>query len=141
MLYRFDSPLGAIIYAWDGAACQRVVLEHKGHLETNNNPLSHWLTAYFNRAATSLPPLIEPATLFRKRVQEALLKIPFGEVCTYGEIARQLDTAPRAVGQALGANQLPILIPCHRVIAADGPGGFAFGDRWKRRLLEFEQGA
>jgi methylated-DNA-[protein]-cysteine S-methyltransferase len=72
-------------------------------------------------------------------MRKGLLEIPFGEVRTYGELARRLATSPRAMGQALGANPLPILIPCHRVIAADGLGGFACGLEWKRKLLKFER--
>jgi methylated-DNA-[protein]-cysteine S-methyltransferase len=58
------------------------------------------------------------------RVWHALMKIPAGRPTTYGALAQRLGTAPRAVGQACGANPLPILIPCHRVVAAGGLGGF-----------------
>jgi|GEM_PF-1264381 len=67
--------------------------------------------------------------------------IPFGETRSYGWIAREIGNpgASRAVGRALGANPWPLLIPCHRVIRADGTiGGFSSGLEWKRYLLEFE---
>jgi methylated-DNA-[protein]-cysteine S-methyltransferase len=70
-------------------------------------------------------PLQPLGTPFRQRVWNALLSIRAGQTRSYGDIARQLDSAPRAVGQAVGDNPLPIVIPCHRVIAADGGmGGF-----------------
>ncbi|MBU1663930.1 MAG: methylated-DNA--[protein]-cysteine S-methyltransferase [Gammaproteobacteria bacterium] len=61
---------------------------------------------------------------FRRRVWQALLDIPSGHSTTYGELARRLGSSARAVGQALGDNPLPVVIPCHRVLAAHGLGGF-----------------
>lgn len=69
-------------------------------------------------------PLAPAGTPFQRRVWEALLCIPPGTVTTYGELARALGSSPRAVGQACGANPIPIVIPCHRVVARHGPGGF-----------------
>jgi methylated-DNA-[protein]-cysteine S-methyltransferase len=71
-----------------------------------------------------LPLLIE-GTPFQRRLWQALCEIPRGKTLTYGELARRLGGEPRAVGQACGDNRLPIVIPCHRVVAADGIGGFA----------------
>jgi methylated-DNA-[protein]-cysteine S-methyltransferase len=71
-----------------------------------------------------LPLLIE-GTEFQRRVWEAMCAIPRGRTLTYGELARSLDGKARAVGQACGDNKLPIVIPCHRVVAASGIGGFA----------------
>ena len=141
MIYYFDSPLGPISYAWDGKCCQHVWLdESRSTEESNSDPVSQWLDAYFSRQSLPLPPLVEPASDFQEIMREGLLKIPAGEVRTYGELAKTLHTSPRALGQALGANPLPVLIPCHRVIAADGLGGFACGPAWKKRLLKFERG-
>ena len=61
---------------------------------------------------------------FRQRVWAVLREIPAGETRTYGDLARQLHSSPRAVGQALGDNPLPIVLPCHRVISSAGLGGF-----------------
>jgi methylated-DNA-[protein]-cysteine S-methyltransferase len=77
-------------------------------------------------------------------VWQALRRIPGGSTQSYGELARQLHTAPRAVGQACGANPIPVIIPCHRVLARNGLGGFmssAGGDSLaiKRWLLEHER--
>jgi len=69
--------------------------------------------------------LAPTGTPFRQRVWIALTAIPRGELRTYGEIARIVQSAPRAVGQACGDNPIPLIIPCHRVVAADGSlGGF-----------------
>jgi len=70
-------------------------------------------------------PLAPAGTGFQRRVWDAIAAIPRGQVRTYGRIARRLGSAPRAVGQACGANWFPLIIPCHRVTAAGGLGGFA----------------
>lgn len=70
-------------------------------------------------------PLDKHGTAFQQRVWQALRSIPAGEVRTYGELARTLGTAPRALGQACGANPFPLVVPCHRAVAAKGIGGFA----------------
>jgi methylated-DNA-[protein]-cysteine S-methyltransferase len=70
-----------------------------------------------------LPVLVEGSALER-RVWRAMCAIPRGRTRTYGELARELGADPRAIGQACGDNRLPIVIPCHRVVAADGIGGF-----------------
>ncbi|WP_029010842.1 methylated-DNA--[protein]-cysteine S-methyltransferase [Azospirillum halopraeferens] len=70
-------------------------------------------------------PLAPRGTPFRKRVWEAMSEIPYGRVASYGDLARALGTAARAVGGACGRNPLPIIIPCHRVVAGSGPGGYS----------------
>ncbi len=79
-------------------------------------------------------------TDFQIRVWRALQAIPYGETMTYGEIALGLKSSARAVGMACGANPLPIIIPCHRVVAETGLGGFSGlgGIATKRRLLALE---
>ncbi len=80
---------------------------------------------------------------FSRKVLNEARKIPFGKTTTYGEIAKRIGhpKASRAVGQALGANPLPIIIPCHRVIRKDKSlGGFAGGLKWKKKLLQLEAG-
>lgn len=73
-------------------------------------------------------PLKPVGTAFQQRVWSAISSIPRGEVRTYGQIAKNIKSAPRAVGQACGANWYPLVIPCHRVTAAGGLGGFAHHD-------------
>lgn len=73
-------------------------------------------------------PLAEVGTAFQRRVWETIAGIPRGEVLTYGQVAKLIRSAPRAVGQACGANWFPLIIPCHRVTASGGLGGFSNHD-------------
>ena len=73
-------------------------------------------------------PLAPVGTAFQQRVWAAIAAVPRGQTTTYGAIAKLLRTAPRAVGQACGANWFPMIIPCHRVTATGGLGGFAHHD-------------
>ena len=83
------------------------------------------LMVYFHDPHTPLSVSLAPAgTAFQQRVWAALQAIPMGSVLSYGELARQLDTSPRAIGGACRSNPIPILIPCHRVIGRQGLGGY-----------------
>jgi methylated-DNA-[protein]-cysteine S-methyltransferase len=73
-------------------------------------------------------PLKQVGTAFQHKVWQAISSIPRGQVRTYGQIAKHIGSAPRAVGQACGANWFPLVIPCHRVTASGGLGGFAHHD-------------
>lgn len=73
-------------------------------------------------------PLAPAGTAFQRRVWDIISAIPRGSLLTYGQVARALQSAPRAVGQACGENWFPLVIPCHRVTAAGGLGGFAHSD-------------
>ncbi len=77
---------------------------------------------------------------FTGEVMAAMAEIPYGETRTYGDIAAELDTAPVAIGQAAGRNPVPVIVPCHRVVSADGLGGYsaAGGIALKERLLRHE---
>jgi len=93
------------------------------------------------RVPKNFPPLDLAGTDFQKSVWRALRKISFGKTKSYGEIARVIGKpkAVRAVGGACGANPVPVLVPCHRVLAADKKlGGFSGGLDWKRALLARE---
>lgn len=102
------------------------------------------LIEYFARArrAFDLPLDLESATDFQREVYAELVKVPHGRVTTYGELAEAVGRGAelaRAVGQAVGANPIPILIPCHRVVAADSRlGGFSGGLAAKVALLRIE---
>lgn len=91
-------------------------------------------------------PLDVEGTPFQLALWQALRRIPRGRTRTYGELAKELNGEARAVGQACGDNRLPVVIPCHRVVAADGIGGFAHATggyllEAKRWLLAHELGA
>ncbi len=86
----------------------------------------HQLEAYFHNPAWRFTvPMICRGSGYRRRIWEALTQIQAGQVRTYGAIAGRLSSGARAVGAACRANPLPIIIPCHRIVAADGVGGFA----------------
>lgn len=104
------------------------------------------LAAYFDGEAVTFDlPLAPVGTPFQKRVWDALSKIGYGETASYGEIARRLGmtaAASRAVGLANGRNPIPVVVPCHRVIGANGTlTGYAGGLERKQVLLDLEQGA
>ena len=104
-------------------ACQQLVAYTENRLQRFNLPLA--------------PQGLE----FQKAVWREMLKIPYGETRSYGDLAQKLDGIARAVGTACGANPIPVIIPCHRVIASDGElGGFsgAGGVVTKRQLLVHE---
>ncbi|MBF0139611.1 MAG: methylated-DNA--[protein]-cysteine S-methyltransferase [Magnetococcales bacterium] len=117
-------------------------------LESGSHPLTQslcsWLDDYFSKRF-QVPisvPLRPEGTEFQKRVWAGVAGIAAGRVATYGDLARQLKTSPRAVGQALGANPIPILIPCHRIVAVGGRiGGYSGGEgeQTKRWLLCWEE--
>ncbi len=91
-------------------------------------------------------PLKIDGSEFRKRVWEVMRTIPVGKTLTYGDVAKRLDSAARAVGVACGDNRIPLIIPCHRIVARNGIGGFmhATGERElniKRWLLAHERSA
>lgn len=102
------------------------------------------LGEYFGGERTTFDlPLANDGTEFQKKVWGELVRIPYGETASYGDIARRLGYEPvisRAVGAANGANPIPIVVPCHRVIGADGSlTGYAGGLERKRTLLDLER--
>ena len=90
--------------------------------------VAHQISQYFMQAGSILDiPYAVSGTPFQKRVWNAISDIPAGEVLTYSELAEKVGSGPRAVANACGANRLPLLIPCHRVVAKNGLGGFMQG--------------
>ena len=113
---------------------------------SNGSPLLHrardQLDAYFDGALTRFDlPLAPNGTEYRRRVWRALCDIPFGETRSYLDIARAAGGSARSVGQANGSNPIPIIIPCHRVVATTHLGGYsgAGGLDTKRWLLAHER--
>lgn len=142
----FASPVGRLyLEERDGAL---VSLDWSARPETGYSPLLaeavRQLDAYFEGKLRMFDlPMRPEGSDFRQRVWQAMVGIPYGETRTYGDLARVAGGSPRAVGGACGANPLPILLPCHRVLAAggglrgySGAGGLAT----KRVLLDIESG-
>jgi methylated-DNA-[protein]-cysteine S-methyltransferase len=100
------------------------------------------LDEYFDRKRTKFTlPLDPPGTEFQCRVWEKMIRIPYGRTISYGDLAADLGTSSRPVGQACARNPIPIIIPCHRVVAQSGRLGGYSGDggrQTKRALLNLE---
>ena len=141
-----DTPVGRLVVLADGGAVVSVAWDHAspdgdGSPDPLLNEARDQLLAYFDGRLTRFTlPLAPAGTAFRQRVWAAMAEIPYGQTVSYGLLAQALDTAPRAVGGACGANPLPIIIPCHRVVAGAGPGGYsgANGLTTKHWLLAHE---
>ncbi|MES1944204.1 methylated-DNA--protein-cysteine methyltransferase Ogt [Salinisphaera sp. PC39] len=149
----FDSPVGRLLLARDARGLRRIGFP-EGRLAPEPGPgwerddnafddVREQLQAYFDGRLTAFDlPLAPVTTPFQGRVLAELRKVPYGRTVTYGELARRVGNprASRAVGMANGRNPLPIVIPCHRVIGADGSlTGFGGGIEVKRRLLKMEE--
>ena len=151
---RYPSPVGELTIAAAGERLIAVVIAGQkyeaAHLrgagEERETPVlqqaRRWLDVYFSGGRpenTATLPLAPQGTVFQVRVWQELLRIPYGTTVTYGELAKRLHSSPRAVGSAVGRNPLSILIPCHRVLAADGSlHGYAGGLANKEKLLRLE---
>lgn len=100
------------------------------------------ISAYLDGASDPFSPidLLPARTPFSARVREAMLAIPRGATRSYGQLAQAIGSpkAFRAIGQCCGSNPVPLIVPCHRVVAAKGLGGFALGLRAKQVLLDIE---
>ena len=151
LISRYDSPLGEIVLAADGDALIGLWFAGQAHFGAGLQRPEEgdcavlrearaWLDTYFaGKAPAALPKISPRGTAFQQRVWQALLQIPRGETVTYGALAAKLGSHARAVGGAVGRNPISILIPCHRVVGADGSlTGYAGGTERKRRLLELE---
>ncbi len=142
---QYDSPVGPLTLVSDGAAVTGLRFGPSPEGQTSLPLLEDargWLDVYFSgRDPGPTPPLAPTGTAFQQRVWRELRKIPFGAAVSYGTLAKRAGCgSPRAVGQAIHRNPIAILIPCHRVIGADGSlTGFAGGLDRKRRLLTLEE--
>lgn len=121
------------------AECADIITVHKDWIIATETGLNSHLKGIGDYKT---PPLdLSDGTEFQQKVWKELLKIKWGKTKTYGEIAAALGNPllARAVGMACGANPVPIFVPCHRVVAANGAlGGFSAGLKWKKLLLEIE---
>jgi len=150
-----ETPLGEVALIWEDGILAGVDLEpgeakdagdrpHPGALPKGEADLeraardfhriAEQLDAYFQNGARGFHLKLDlKGTAFQRRVWKALRRIPPGQTMTYGELAKRLGTGARAVGGACRANPYPIVIPCHRVVAMNGLGGFS-GDTCGRKL-------
>lgn len=135
------SPLGCLKITQRGDVVTQIVWHDQRHeLEvTQNKLLISWLDGFFNgQCQQSVDFAIEPqGTLFQQRVWFAMAQIPLGQTQTYGDIAKALGSSAQAVGNACRQNQIVVAIPCHRVVSANGDGGYAgqtAGVMMKRKL-------
>ena len=143
-----DTPIGAILVAGDDHAIVETYFagaQPEPEWARDNNALreaADQLRAYFRGELRAFDlPLAPRGTEFQQAVWQALLEIPYGQTTTYSAIAGKIGrpAAVRAVGAANGANPIPIIIPCHRVIGASGSlTGFGGGIDVKRQLLALE---
>ena len=128
------APFGAMgVRVQGGQVCELVYLpphfDEKAPQDAVSELACLQLARYFRDPDAPFDlPLAEAGSAFQQRVWAAIAAIPRGQVRTYGDVARLIGSAPRAVGQACGANWFPVVIPCHRVTAAGGLGGFAHHD-------------
>ena len=147
MITVFPSPLGFITLEEEENALIRLSISREGRALAAPSPLlaeaQRQLTAYFQQRLQQFSlPLAPKGTPFQQRVWQGLLSIPYGCTLSYAQLAAHIGKAKacRAVGQANGKNPLPILIPCHRVIAANGGlGGYSAGYGMKEQLLALEK--
>ena len=162
----FQTPIGSVAVQTDGGVVREVNLGARGRPQAVSTPVARDLARYFSRESVDFGGYdvdLSGYTEFERggyaatrrippgggradggtaggRGDAAPRRTPPGEVRTYGDIARAIGKpgASRAVGNALGKNPACIVIPCHRVVASDGLGGFTGGLAWKRRLLHLE---
>ncbi len=142
------SPVGPFGVEGTADAVTAIHLPHERHLASKGTPppavarAARQLDEYFRGQRRSFDVALAPveATPFQRAVWKALVAIPYGEVRTYGDVARSVHRpgASRAVGNANHVNPYPVVVPCHRVVASTGLGGYGGGERVKRFLLDLE---
>ena len=158
-IWHYDSPLGDVTMASDGQAlaglwfdgqkyfADTLAKQHEERMLPVFGETVKWLDVYFSgRKPDFTPPLTMRCSGFRKAVWEIMLAIPYGKTMTYGEIAAAIARrrglarmSAQAVGGAVGHNAISLVIPCHRVVGANGSlTGYAGGLEKKLKLLELE---
>ncbi len=159
-IFHYSSPIGKITLASDGIHLTGLWFDEQQYFADtlNTNPQEktlpifkqtvHWLDIYFSgKGPNFTPPLKMQTTPFRKQVWEIMLTIPYGQTMTYGEIAAKIahrnglkKMSAQAVGGAVGHNAIALIIPCHRVMGANGSlTGYVGGISKKVKLLQLEK--
>ena len=145
--FRYASPLGTILLkAQDGALTYASFADEAADAALPTDPVlrqaAEWLDRFFaGKNPGPIPPCKTHGTAFQTKVWTALSAIPYGETVSYAELALRCGfpkAYARAVGTAVGNNPIAIFLPCHRVLASHGLGGYAFGLDCKRKLLNLE---
>jgi methylated-DNA-[protein]-cysteine S-methyltransferase len=155
--FEYDSPIGILTIASDGESVTGLWIRGQKHfaatLEEENSAgnlpifemVKEWLAIYFSDKNPAFTlPLAPKGSPFRQAVWKILCTIPYGEVITYGDIAKMIaknsGKSAQAVGGAVGHNPISIIIPCHRVVGSDGSlTGYAGGLEIKKKLLALER--
>lgn len=146
------SPLGNLLLVADDSGLKQILFEDQNLLENIKDnwikessklkPVSDQLISYFNKERTAFNVKLSPkGTAFQQQIWNQLLKIPYGQTCSYQDIALAINkpSACRAIGMANSKNPIPIIIPCHRVIGKNGKlTGYAGGLETKAKLLAIE---
>ena len=150
---KYDSPVGCLLLASDEGCLTGLWMDEREATDWIFYPSDpvlvqtvSWLDAYFAGSQPEVQvPVSLPGTAFQRQVWEILMRIPYGEVRTYGDIARELERingkrmSAQAVGGAVGKNPVSILVPCHRVVGSGGKlTGYAWGIEKKAWLLRHE---
>jgi methylated-DNA-[protein]-cysteine S-methyltransferase len=145
----YESPIGRLVLECDGDVLIGIWLPNERRHARNDaddvppvlKETASQLDEYFAGERTDFDVRMElDGTDFQREVWTELTRIPYGETISYGELARRVGrpSAPRAVGQANGRNPIPVIVPCHRVLASNGIGGYGGGLKVKRQLLAVE---
>jgi methylated-DNA-[protein]-cysteine S-methyltransferase len=145
----YESPIGRLVLECDGDVLIGVWLPNERRHTRNDaddvppvlKETATQLDEYFAGERIDFDVRMElDGTDFQREVWTELTRIPYGETISYGELARRVGrpSAPRAVGQANGRNPIPVIVPCHRVLASNGIGGYGGGLKVKRQLLAVE---
>ena len=142
-----DAPFGAVgVFIFNEQVSIKLLTEKQIAKSAKNKTvqiIASQIIAYFHNVNHDfILPVNQHGTPFQQRVWQAIRAIPCGQVITYGELAAQIGSGSRAVANACGANNLPLIVPCHRVVAKNGLGGFMQGNvdglKIKRWLLKHE---
>ncbi|HUE06074.1 MAG TPA: methylated-DNA--[protein]-cysteine S-methyltransferase [Acidimicrobiales bacterium] len=145
----YESPIGRLVLECDGDTLIGIWLPNERRHARNDaddvppvlKETASQLDEYFAGERIDFDVRMElDGTDFQREVWTELTRIPYGETISYGELARRVGrpSAPRAVGQANGRNPIPVIVPCHRVLASNGIGGYGGGLKVKRQLLAVE---
>jgi methylated-DNA-[protein]-cysteine S-methyltransferase len=147
--FYIQTPIGTLEAIYKNEKLEELFVINKPNDQTKIRPVNNAfeekfkneMDAYFNRSLKEFSIHLNPqGTMFQKKVWEKLLNVKYGTTITYSRLAMEVKNKryARAAAGAVGRNPIVILIPCHRVVAANGPGGFSYGIEMKKFLLNLE---